>query len=67
MDLLRLRGSRRPRQWQPEGADHTATRARDRKVLGRCRLCGRPVRWGQSHHRSGLGLAHLHCERGAKR
>ncbi len=64
----RLRGSRNPARWGlfDLGAKVAPSGRHAHRVVGRCRICGQDVRWGQSYHRNGLGLAHLRCE-GKKR
>ena len=53
-----LRGTRRMEPWAERGS-----RAQEkRRVVGVCRICGRPVRWGESYHATAAGLAHLRCE-----
>ena len=60
----RLRGSRKlVRWWSPDPHSPPRSRKNRGRVVGHCRICGRRVRSHESYHRSGLGLAHLWCER----
>ena len=49
--------------WDDAGTGPTRQRRRRAKqVVGTCDLCGGPIRWGESYHVSGAGMAHLRCE-----
>ncbi len=52
-----LRGTRRmePRERGPR------TQGKHRRV-GICRICGLPIRWGESYHATAVGPVHLRCE-----
>ena len=53
-----LRGTRRMEPW---GERRPRAQGKHRRV-GICRICGLPIRWGESYHASGTGPVHLRCE-----
>lgn len=61
------RGSRDPRNWwlpgalPDEGGGKRALR-KEGRVVGRCRICGKAIRSGESYHITGVGMTHLRCE-----